>query len=361
MDNNFTCHKCNKQFKQKVALNYHLNKKIPCDKNIKSNKCVYCDKELSKKTKMSSHLKNCKVYNEYELKQERKNNHKELKKLNNRIKEIEDKSILQDNINKEQNDKIEKINNKVEEQNNKIEELKNEIELLKNKNKKISKTVKILKKSIEEEKEKKNINIYDKIKISKEDRIKYLKSNLNIYELVVEEFIKTYYVNKDKPENHLLYITDMNRNKIKYYDGNEWIDGDKKRVMRQVMRNCIIQILDIDKDDEEELKMVNEMWKNTSDNAIDLLYLRSCFSLVDDEGKIQFKGLYNSILNIMNTAIYNGKNMINKSVVEDNNINKKIISIEGDVKELNNNKTNNKDKIFELKDYKKKIKKQIKN
>ena len=361
MDNNFTCDKCNTVFKRKSYLIYHQNKKIPCDKVIKSNKCVYCDKELSTKTKMSSHLKNCKVYNEYELKQERKNNHKELKKLNNRIKEIEDKSILQDNINKEQNDKIEKINNTLEEQNNKIEELKNEIEVLKSKNKKISKTVKILKKSIEEEKEKKNINIYDKIKISKEDRIKYLKSNLNIYELVVEEFIKTYYVNKDKPENHLLYITDMNRNKIKYYDGNKWIDGDKKRVMRQVMRNCIIQILDIDKNDEEELKLVNEMWKNTSDNAIDLLYLRSCFSLVDDEGKIQFKGLYNSILNIMNTAIYNGKNMINKSVVEDNNINKKIISIEGDVKELKNDKTNNKNKIVELKDNKKKMKKQIKN
>jgi hypothetical protein len=166
---------------------------------------------------------------------------------------------------------------------------------------------------------------------------------------VVEEFIKTYYVNEEKPENHLLYITDMNRNKIKYYDGNKWIDGDKKRVMRQVMRNCIIQILDIDRNDEEELKLVNEMWKNTSDNAIDLLYLRSCFSLVDDEGKIKFKGLYNSILNIINTAIYNGKNMINKSVVEDNNINKKVILIEDDIKKLKNDKNNNKDRIDNIK------------
>jgi uncharacterized coiled-coil protein SlyX len=363
MDNNFTCNKCNKQFKKKWLLTYHQNKKIPCDKNIESNKCVHCNKELSKKTKMSSHLKNCKVYNEYELKQERKNNHKELKKLNNRIKEIENKNNLQDDKIEELSDKIEeqdgkieKLNNKVEEQNNinkeqndKIEELKKEIEILKSKNKRITKDVKVLKKSIKEEKELKNINVYDKIKISKKDRIKYLKSNLNIYELVVEEFIKTYYVNEKKPENHLLYITDMNRNKIKYYDGNKWIDGDKKRVMRQVMRNCIIQILDIDKDDKEELKLVNEMWKNTSDNAIDLLYLRSCFSLVDDEGKIQFKGLYNSILNIMNTAIYNGKNMINKSVVNDNNINNKIISIEDDVKKLKNDKNNNKDRIDNIK------------
>ena len=364
MDNNFTCNKCNKQFKKKWLLNYHLNKKTPCNKIIESNKCVHCNKELSKKTKMSIHLKNCKVYNEYELKQERKNNHKELKKLKNRIKEIENKNNLQDDKIEELSDKIEeqdgkieKLNNKVEEQNNinkeqndKIEELKKEIEILKSKNKRITKDVKVLKKSIKEEKELKNINVYDKIKISKKDRIKYLKSNLNIYELVVEEFIKTYYVNKNKPENHLLYITDMNRNKIKYYDGNKWIDGDKKRVMRQVMRNCIIQILDIDRDDEEELKLVNEMWKNTSDNAIDLLYLRSCFSLVDDEGKIQFKGLYNSILNIMNTAIYNGKNMINKSVVDDNNINKKVILIEDDIKKLKNDKNDNKDKIIKLKD-----------
>jgi uncharacterized coiled-coil protein SlyX len=306
---------------------------------------------------MSIHLKNCKVYNEYELKQERKNNNKELKKLNNKIKEIEDKNKEYDNKFEELSDKVEEQNNinkeqndKIENLNNQVEELKKEIELLKNKNKRITKDVKVLKKSIKEEKEKKNTNVYDKIKISKKDRIKYLKSNLNIYELVVEEFIKTYYVNKNKPENHLLYITDMNRNKIKYYDGNKWIDGDKKRVMRQVMRNCIIQILDIDRDDEEELKLVNEMWKNTSDNAIDLLYLRSCFSLVDDEGKIQFKGLYNSILNIMNTAIYNGKNMINKSVVDDNNINKKVILIEDDIKKLKNDKNDNKDKIIKLKD-----------
>jgi len=369
MNENFSCDKCDKIFKKKWLLTYHQNKKFPCDEVIESNKCKHCNMKLSTKTKMSSHLKKCKVYNEYELKQERKNNNKELKKLNNKIKEIEDKNNLQDDINKklsdkieEQNDKIEEQNNKIEkindinkEQNNKIEELKKEIEILKNKNKKISKNVKILKKSIEEEKEKKNKNVYDKIKISKKDRIKYLKSNLNIYELVVEEFIKTYYVNKEKPENHLLYINDMNRNKIKYYDGNKWIDGDKKRIMRLIMRNCIIQILNIDKDDEEELELENEIWKNTSDNTIDLLYLRSCFSLVDDEGKIKFKGLYNSILNIMNTAIYNGKNMINKSVVNDNNINKKIISIEDDVKKLKNDKINNKNKIVELKDDKKNI------
>jgi len=357
MDNTFSCDKCYKVFKQKKSLLYHQNKKIPCNKVIESNECVHCNMKLSTKTKMSSHLKKCKVYNEYELKQERKNNNKELKKLNNKIKEIEDKNKEydnkfeelsdkveeQNNINKEQNDKIEKLNNQVE-------ELKKEIELLKNKNKRISKDVKVLKKSIKEEKEKKNTNAYDKIKISKEDRIKYLKSNLNIYELVVEEFIKSYYVNEEKPENHLLYINDMNRNKIKYYDGNKWIDGDKKRVMRIIMRNCIIQILNIDKNDEKELELVNNIWKNTSDNAIDLLYLRSCFSLVDDEGKIKFKGLYNSILNIMNTAIYNGKNMINKSVVNDNNINNKLILIEDDVKKLKNHKNNNKNKIIKLKD-----------
>ena len=357
MDNTFSCDKCYKVFKQKKSLLYHQNKKIPCNKVIESNECDHCNMKLSTKTKMSSHLKKCKVYNEYELKQERKHNNKELKKLNNKIKEIEDKNKEYDNKFEELSDKVEEQNNinkeqndKIENLNNQVEELKKEIELLKNKNKRITKDVKVLKKSIKEEKEKKNTNVYDKIKISKKDRIKYLKSNLNIYELVVEEFIKTYYVNKNKPENHLLYITDMNRNKIKYYDGNKWIDGDKKRVMRQVMRNCIIQILDIDRDDEEELKLVNEMWKNTSDNAIDLLYLRSCFSLVDDEGKIQFKGLYNSILNIMNTAIYNGKNMINKSVVEDNNINKKVILIEDDIKKLKNDKNDNKDKIIKLKD-----------
>ena len=359
MDNNFTCDKCNTVFKRKSYLIYHQNKIIPCGKVIESSECVHCNKELSKKTKMSSHLKNCKVYNEYELKQERKNNHKELKKLNNRIKEIENQNKEIENKNNLQDDKIEVLSNKIKEQtdinkeqNDKIGELKQEIEILKNKNNKISKEVKVLKKIIKEEINNKNTNIYDKIKISKEDRIKYLKSNLNIYELVVEEFMKTYYVNETKPENHLLYITDTSRNKIKYYDGVKWIDGDKNRVLRQVMRNCIIEILKIDKDDEEELELINDIWKNTSDNAIDLLYLRSTFSLVDDEGKIKFKGLYNSILNIMSTTIYNGKNMIIKSIVKDNNINKKIISKQDDVKKLHNDKINNKNKIVKLKDAK---------
>ena len=300
MDNTFSCDKCNKVFKRKSYLIYHQNKIIPCDKVIESSECIYCNMKLSTKTKTTHHLKKCKMYNEYELKQEIKNNNKELKKLNKKIIEIEDK-----------------FEDKIEEQNNK------------------------------------NTTIYDKIKISKVDRIKYLKSNLNIYELVVEEFIKTYYVNENKPENHLLYITDTSRNKIKYYDGVKWIDGDKNRVLRLVMRNCIIEILKIDKDDEEENELINDIWKNTSDNAIDLLYLRSTFSLVDDEGKIKFKGLYNSILNIMTTAIYNGKNMISKSIVNDNNINKKIISKEADVKKLKNDKKNNKNKIVELKNDKK--------
>ena len=187
MDNTFSCDKCYKVFKQKKSLLYHQNKKTPCNKVIESNKCVHCDKELSKKTKMSIHLKNCKVYNEYELKQERKNNNKELKKLNNKIKEIEDKNKEYDNKFEELSDKVEEQNNinkeqndKIENLNNQVEELKKEIELLKNKNKRITKDVKVLKKSIKEEKEKKNTNVYDKIKISKKDRIKYLKSNLNI-------------------------------------------------------------------------------------------------------------------------------------------------------------------------------------
>ena len=338
MDNTFLCDKCNKVFKQKKSLIYHQNKKIPCDKIIENNKCDYCDKELSIKTKIYHHLKNCKVYNEYELKQERKNNNKELKRLNNKIKEIENKF----------DDKIDELSDKIEEQNDKIEELKQEIEILKNKNNKINKEVKVLKKIIKEEKDKKNTNVYDKIQISKEDRIKYLKSNLNIYELVVDKFIKSYYVNEKKPENHLLYITDMSRNRIKYYDGKKWIDGDKKTVLRQVMRNCIMQILKIDKNDKEELELENEIWKNTSENTIDLLYLRSVFSLVDDEGKIQFKRLYNSILNIMTTAIYNGQNMISKSVVRDNNINNKIKSTQDVVDKLKDDMDYNENKIFDI-------------
>jgi hypothetical protein len=273
--------------------------------------------------------------------------------LSDKIEEIEDNF----------NDKIEEIeinfNNKLEEQNIKIEEQKNiyeskiielkkELEELKSKNNKINKKVNILKDIIKEEKKKVNKNSYNKINISKEDRIRYLKNNLNIYELVVDKFIKTYYVNEKKPENHLLYISDKNRNKIKYYQGNKWIDGDKRIILRQVMRNCIMKILNIDKNDEEEIRLENNIWKNTSENSIDLLYLRSAFSLVDDEGKVQFKKIYNTILNIMSMAIYSGKTMIGETIKKDKKIKKIIKDNMDNIDILLNDESINDDKIEDI-------------
>ena len=352
MDNIFTCNKCDKTFPSNYRLNIHLNKKFPCKKED-NKQCEYCKKILSNKTKINKHLKTCKVYNQYELNKQKENNNKQIQVLSDKIEEIEDNF----------NDKIEEIeinfNNKLEEQNIKIEEQKNiyekkiielkkELEELKSKNNKINKKVNILKDIIREEKKKVNKNSYDKINISKEDRIRYLKNNLNIYELVVDKFIKTYYVNEKKPENHLLYISDKNRNKIKYYEGNKWIDGDKRIILRQVMRNCIMKILNIDKNDEEEVRLENNIWKNTSENSIDLLYLRSAFSLVDDEGKVEFKNIYNTILNIMSMAIYSGKSMIGETIKKDKKI-KKIIKDNMDkIDILLNEESINDDKIVDI-------------
>jgi len=342
MESTFICNKCNSIFKQKNNLIKHQNKKNPCDKKINIIKCDYCYKTLSNKTKISNHLKTCKVYNQYELNKQKENNNKQIQVLSDKIEEIE--------INF--NNKLEEQNIKIEEQKNiyekKIIELKKELEELKSKNNKINKKVNILKDIIKEEKKKVNKNSYDKINISKEDRIRYLKNNLNIYELVVDKFIKTYYVNEKKPENHLLYISDKNRNKIKYFEGNKWIDGDKRIILRQVMRNCIMKILNIDKNDEEEIRLENNIWKNTSENSIDLLYLRSAFSLVDDEGKVEFKKIYNTILNIMSMAIYSGKAMIGETIKKDKKI-KKIIKDNMDkIDILLNEESINDDKIVDI-------------
>jgi hypothetical protein len=353
METNFICNKCNSIFKQKKNLIKHQNKKNPCDKKINIIKCDYCYKTLSNKTKISNHLKTCKVYNQYDLNKQKENNNKEIQVLSDKIEEIED--IFNDKIEEIEinfNNKLEEQNIKIEEQKNiyetKIIELKKELEELKSKNNKINKKVNILKDIIKEEKKKVNKNSYDKINISKEDRIRYLKNNLNIYELVVDKFIKTYYVNEKKPENHLLYISDKNRNKIKYYQGNKWIDGDKRIILRQVMRNCIMKILNIDKNDEEEIRLENNIWKNTSENSIDLLYLRSAFSLVDDEGKVQFKKIYNTILNIMSMAIYSGKTMIGETIKKDKKIKKIIKDNMDNIDILLNDESINDDKIEDI-------------
>ena len=114
------------------------------------------------------------------------------------------------------------------------------------------------------------------------------------------------------------------------------------------MRNCIIQILNIDKNDKEEVELENDIWKYTSEESIDLFYLRSAFSLCSNDGKDEFKKVYNTIMNIMSMAIYNGKKMIGETMKKDIKIKKNIEKYTAKVNKLIMEENYNENKIEEI-------------
>jgi hypothetical protein len=125
----FECPKCNRNFSQKLHLDRHLNKKNSCDNievNIDNNKkinvannkiidaktmresldqlkCVYCDKEFTRKNNVIYHIKNnCKKVKEIEdekyqiftrLKQLEEENNKLKEKLEKKDEDFEKKLI----------------------------------------------------------------------------------------------------------------------------------------------------------------------------------------------------------------------------------------------------------------------------
>jgi hypothetical protein len=60
----FVCNLCNKKFTTKYGLQKHSNKKISCtaDKNI-IYQCTYCNKFLSSKRNLNTHIYNHKFDN----------------------------------------------------------------------------------------------------------------------------------------------------------------------------------------------------------------------------------------------------------------------------------------------------------
>jgi hypothetical protein len=110
------CYKCGKDFKKKQHLEYHLNKKTPCDEEVHQEnennqidakklreyledcKCVYCGKEFTRKNSVLYHIKNnCKKVREIEnekqkifakLKEEENLRITELANENSKLKDI---------------------------------------------------------------------------------------------------------------------------------------------------------------------------------------------------------------------------------------------------------------------------------
>jgi hypothetical protein len=133
----FACPKCDKIFSQQVTLDYHLNKKNPCDKFLKEPenqnnieiinakkireylddlKCVYCKKQFTRKNNVLYHIEhNCKKVKEIEeekhkiflkLKEEEETRIKQQDEEKNKIKLLEEEVLKLKNAleNKDKNE-----------------------------------------------------------------------------------------------------------------------------------------------------------------------------------------------------------------------------------------------------------------
>jgi hypothetical protein len=232
-----TCNRCGKTFNKKSSYIDHTeHKKKPCKAqqqnnikvtpippneqkipaNLSSNMCKYCNRLFTRNDSLKKHLTNrCKV-----------------KKLQDEEKE----NIFKELLNKEE------INNNFKamllEQNklimDKLEKLKKQNEEYKNHNKELEKQIKqIIKKNVTKNNcnnntqniQINNINIVDH---GKEDfeKINYkvfTEAMLKTGPLLFEKLTKGIHFNPDYPENHNIYISDINREKVMIYNNKRWI------------------------------------------------------------------------------------------------------------------------------------------
>ncbi len=198
------------------------------------NKCEYCNYEFSTNSHLNRHIKQgrCKVKKE------------------------------QDNINNEQSKKIEEQSKEIKELYEMIKELKQKPTSIT-----INNTDNSVKNNVNSVSNNVNNNIKlmahgseDLSKIDTKTILKYLCSDK--FESIVPNVTKEIFRNKARPEFLNLEVTDLARNKAKYYDGDTWVTGNANDCAMTVFENVNSRILEPFEEDNIE-KTVNMIIKDT--------------------------------------------------------------------------------------------------
>lgn len=236
----YICSKCNKKFDSKYTIARHLKKKLPCDKKGKSEytekkrTCEYCLKICSTYNVLYNHLLVCK-----------KKKIKDVAKVEDNVTEPTDNvsDTILSNINFiEYNKLMEK----------KFEELKNQLDIQMNNNielrKEIDKLVKNNRIIVNNNNNNYigNINNINIVAYGKEscDHIsdmmfkKIIDKGFNSVPFLIEHL----HFNKDNPEYHNVYISNMRDNYVLVYDGEKWKLAEKDVIIDDMMdtKNCIL-------------------------------------------------------------------------------------------------------------------------
>ena len=197
MESDNTCSKCGKIFKNKYALFRHANRKTSCVDNENIYKCDNCSYKCKRKSLLDNHIKKkkCSQYN-----------------------------ITTTHIPNQMALPIE-INNNVNGDNNNIT---NNNYITNN----VNNTSKIINKTYI------NIVAYGKEDISfmsEDDVLHFLFMGV----MSIPELVKFIHFNKDKPEFHNIYISNIKSNFAKRYDGLKWNICDKNdAIEEEYMRAC---------------------------------------------------------------------------------------------------------------------------
>ena len=224
---NYKCERCLKEFEQKSNYMYHINKKFKCkmpppettqsppknhpippNEEIEqlTNKCNYCQMIFSRKDALTRHInKSCKIKKENDKKME------EIMTILIELKESNKKIIEENQQNKE---KIAKL----EEENNKYKKIVNNTQNIVNGTQN-NITFKI--------------NAYgteDSSKITINDYKRILGRGMNS----VPVFVEKLHFDKNTPENHNVYISNLRDEYVLMFDGKMWRLKDRDDALQQL-------------------------------------------------------------------------------------------------------------------------------
>lgn len=263
------CLKCNKLFKFAHDLERHLKRKIPCakdEKNVyfKNNRiCSYCNNEYTRSDSLKRHLETCqaKINNDEKIQKEAEkdllvvNLLKEIQEMKADIQK-KDEEIEQMRAEQQKRDKeMQKIIKNEQQKKDKMLD-----KLLNKKDKEIDN----IKKKIQDEIQNEIIKIKEEMKNSYIEQSKmmtnydvHFDNKLNAYEnedisyISFDDYkqimykgsdmllclIQYIHFNKNKPENHNIYIKNITHNYASIYDGKQWILKDRDEVLYQIIKN----------------------------------------------------------------------------------------------------------------------------
>lgn len=262
----YKCETCSKLFKKKWDYDCHKNRKNPCkpaapvnteehqnDTDIKVNdnmnnlnistdtntktsteyenehKCSYCNKEFTRRWTLYRHI----------------NDRCEQKRIVDQEKEEIFKKLLNDMVEiKNENKEIKSENKEIKEKNKQLE---NKILLLERKSKTKNNNIKNNNINSNNTNNITNNNIKivaygkeDLTKLTEKEWLQILNRNYRS----IEEFIKILHFDKNKPENHNVYVSNMRSNKIMIHDGQNWNMKDRKIELDEMYEDKAQIILD---------------------------------------------------------------------------------------------------------------------